>query len=78
MRIEIRGRNVEVTDDLREQVAQKFKRIGQQLIAVLPDRNFARRVCILRGVASAWCLGYDRRVVLSPGLSPRTKIHGHR
>lgn len=31
MRIEIRGRNVEVTDDLREQVAQRFKRIGQQV-----------------------------------------------
>ncbi|HTU14809.1 MAG TPA: ribosome-associated translation inhibitor RaiA [Solirubrobacterales bacterium] len=31
MRIEIRGRNVEVTDDLREQVAQRFQRIGQQV-----------------------------------------------
>jgi putative sigma-54 modulation protein len=31
MRIDIRGRNVEVTDDLREQVAQRFKRIGQQV-----------------------------------------------
>ena len=31
MRIEIRGRNVEVTDDLREQVAQRFKRVGQQV-----------------------------------------------
>lgn len=31
MRIEIRGRNVEVTDELREQVAQRFKRLGQQV-----------------------------------------------
>ncbi len=31
MRIEIRGRNVEVTDDLREQVTQRFKRLGQQV-----------------------------------------------
>jgi putative sigma-54 modulation protein len=31
MRIEVRGRNVEVTDEMREQVRQKFKRIGEQL-----------------------------------------------
>jgi putative sigma-54 modulation protein len=31
MRIEIRGRNVEVTDEIREQVAQRFERIGQQV-----------------------------------------------
>jgi len=31
MRIEIRGRNVEVNDELREQVAQRFKRLGQQV-----------------------------------------------
>ncbi len=46
MRIDIRGRNVEVTDDLREQVAQRFKRIGQQLsplarieVVVSEERN---------------------------------------
>jgi len=31
MRIEIRGRNVEITDELREQVAQRFKRLGEQV-----------------------------------------------
>jgi putative sigma-54 modulation protein len=31
MRIEIRGRNVEVTDEVREQVAQRFEQIGQQV-----------------------------------------------
>jgi putative sigma-54 modulation protein len=31
MRIEIRGRNVEVTDELREQVAQRFQRLGEQV-----------------------------------------------
>jgi putative sigma-54 modulation protein len=31
MRIEIRGRNVEVTDEVREQVAQRFERVGQQV-----------------------------------------------
>lgn len=31
MRIEIRGRNVEVTDEMREQVAQRFKRLGEQV-----------------------------------------------
>ena len=31
MRIEIRGRNVEVTDELREQVTQRFERLGEQV-----------------------------------------------
>jgi len=31
MRIEIRGRNVEVTDDLREMVRKRFQRLGRQV-----------------------------------------------
>ena len=31
MRIEIRGRNVEVTDELREHVTKRFQRIGKQV-----------------------------------------------
>ena len=31
MRIEIRGRNVEMTDDLREMVRKRFGRIGRQV-----------------------------------------------
>jgi len=31
MRIEIRGRNVEMTDDLREMVRKRFQRLGQQV-----------------------------------------------
>jgi putative sigma-54 modulation protein len=31
MRIEIRGRNVELTDELREQVAHRFEGIGKQV-----------------------------------------------
>ncbi len=31
MRIEIRGRNVEVTDELREHVTKRFARIGKQV-----------------------------------------------
>ncbi len=31
MRIEIRGRNFEVSEELREQVAQRFKRLGEQV-----------------------------------------------
>ena len=31
MRIEIRGRNVEVTEELREQVEKRFQRIGKQV-----------------------------------------------
>ena len=37
MRIEIRGRNVEVTGELREQVEKRFRRVGKQVseLAVL-------------------------------------------
>ncbi len=31
MRIEIRGRNVEVTDELREHVTKRFSRVGKQV-----------------------------------------------
>ena len=31
MRIEIRGRNVEVTDELREHVTKRFRRVGKQV-----------------------------------------------
>ena len=31
MRIEIRGRNVEVTEELREHVEKRFRRIGRQV-----------------------------------------------
>lgn len=31
MRIEIRGRNVEVDDELRDQVRQRFRRVGKQV-----------------------------------------------
>src|SRR5919106_3814099 len=37
MRIEIRGRNVEVTEELREHVVKRFRRVGKQVseLAVL-------------------------------------------
>ena len=31
MRIEVRGRNLEITDELREAVAKRFMRIGRQV-----------------------------------------------
>jgi putative sigma-54 modulation protein len=31
VRIEIRGRNVEVTDELREHVTKRFRRVGRQV-----------------------------------------------
>ena len=31
MRIEVRGKNVEVTDELREAVVQRFARVGKQV-----------------------------------------------
>jgi ribosome hibernation promoting factor len=34
MRIEIRGRNVDVTDDLREMVRKRFQRLGRQVSAL--------------------------------------------
>ena len=46
MRIEIRGRNVEVTDELREQVMKRFHRVGKQVselatldVELLEERN---------------------------------------
>jgi putative sigma-54 modulation protein len=46
MRIEIRGRNVEVTDELREHVIKRFRRVGRQVselatldIEVYEERN---------------------------------------
>ena len=32
MKIEISGRNLEITDEIREQVAQRFARIGRQVV----------------------------------------------
>ena len=31
MKIEVRGRNVEVTEELREQVIKRFRRVGKQV-----------------------------------------------
>ena len=31
MRIDVRGRNIEVTDELRDHVAKRFARVGRQL-----------------------------------------------
>lgn len=46
MRIEIRGRNVEVTDELREHVIKRFRRVGKQVselatldVEVYEERN---------------------------------------
>jgi putative sigma-54 modulation protein len=46
VRIEIRGRNVEVTEELREQIEQRFKRVGKQVselavldVELLEERN---------------------------------------
>ena len=64
MRIEIRGRNVEVTEELREHVEKRFRRIGNQVAdqAVLnvqlseernpatPDSQVAEATLQLKGV----------------------------
>lgn len=34
MKIEVRGKNVEVTDELREAVIQRFQRVGKQVSAL--------------------------------------------
>ena len=43
MRIEIRGRNVEMTDDLREMVRKRFQRLGRQVSAAGDARGRALR-----------------------------------
>ena len=64
MRIEIRGRNVEMTDDLREMVRKRFARLGRQVsqLATLevvlseernpanPNRHIAEATFYLKGV----------------------------
>jgi putative sigma-54 modulation protein len=64
MRIEVRGRNVEVTDEIREAVIQRFQRVGKQVseLAVLEvelceeknprisDRMVAEATLRLKGV----------------------------
>lgn len=64
MRIEIRGRNIEVDDELREQVAKLFRRVGKQVseLAMLevelseernpanPDSQVAEATLRLKGV----------------------------
>jgi putative sigma-54 modulation protein len=64
VRIEVRGRNVEVTDELREAVIQRFARVGKQVsdLATLEvelfeeknpriaDRNVAEATLQLKGV----------------------------
>ncbi len=63
MKIEVRGRNVEVTSELREQVVQRFDRVGKQVsdlatleVTLLQERNpsipdpyIAEAVLILKG-----------------------------
>jgi len=46
MRIEIRGRNVEITDELRDHVTKRFRRVGKQVsqlatldIEIYKERN---------------------------------------
>jgi putative sigma-54 modulation protein len=46
VRIEIRGRNVEVTEELREQIEKRFQRIGRQVadqalldVELIEERN---------------------------------------
>lgn len=64
MRIEVTGRNVEVTDELRELVVSRFKRVGRQVgematlevtlaeekSAAIADRQFAEANLYLKGV----------------------------
>jgi putative sigma-54 modulation protein len=64
VRIEIRGRNVEVTEELREHVEKRFRRVGKQVsdLATLdvelseernpsiPDRYVAEATLHLKGV----------------------------
>src|SRR3977135_1916508 len=46
MRIEVRGKNVEVTDELREAVIQRFARVGKQVseLATVEGELYGERV----------------------------------
>ena len=64
MRIEVKGRNLQVTDELRELVARRFEKVGKQVsdLAVLevelsternpsnPDKEIAEATLHLKGV----------------------------
>ena len=64
MKIEVRGKNVEVTDELREAVIQRFQRVGKQVSALatlevelreeknprIADRMVAEATLALKGV----------------------------
>jgi ribosome hibernation promoting factor len=64
MRIEVRGKNVEVTDELREAVIQRFQRVGKQVSELatlevelseeknprIADRMVAEATLALKGV----------------------------
>jgi putative sigma-54 modulation protein len=64
MRIEIRGRNVEITDELREMVRKRFQPLGRQVSALatldvvlseernpsIPDNQVAEATFYLKGV----------------------------
>jgi ribosome hibernation promoting factor len=64
VRIEVRGRNVEVTDELREAVTQRFARVGKQVSELatlevelceeknprISDREVAEATMYLKGV----------------------------
>ena len=86
MRIEVRGRNVEVTDELREHVDKRFARIGRQVSELaqlevelreernpsISDRYVAEATLYLKGVTL-------RAREASPGdaaLDPRAR-RGH-
>ncbi len=64
MRIEIRGRNVEITDELREHVTKRFARVGKQVSELatldvelseernpsIPDKQVGEATLRLKGV----------------------------
>jgi putative sigma-54 modulation protein len=64
MRIEIRGRNVEITDELRNHVTKRFRRVGRQVSELatldveiyeernpsIEDRHVAEATLRLKGV----------------------------
>jgi putative sigma-54 modulation protein len=55
MRIEVKGRNLQVTDELRESVARRFERVGKQVseLAVLEVELCEERLPGSRFVAEA-------------------------
>ena len=88
MRIEIRGRNVEIDDELREHVFKRFRRVGKQVSGLatldveiseernpsIADSQVAEATLRLKGVTLRAQRGVAARCRTRSTNSPRTCV----